>query len=124
MIRAIFSMAVVCLCARAQSTSSLLTGTVSDQTGSAVPNASVTAVNTANGQSFATTTNMQGEYSVPSIPAAVYRVTVSAAGFKVSTVNLVKIDTGVPGTVNVKLEVGAVTETVNVTGNAVALSCR
>src|SRR3954469_5306278 len=84
MIRAIFLMGIVCLGAAAQSTSSLLTGTVSDQTGSAVPNANVTAVNSATGQSFATTTNMQGEYSVPSIPAAVYRITVSAAGFKVS----------------------------------------
>jgi hypothetical protein len=119
--RLVLLAAVVAVCACAQVTSSLLTGLVTDSTGGAVPNAVVTVLNSVTGQIFTTTTNSQGDYAVPSIPAAIYRVTVSAQGFKTTTVNLVKIDASVPATVNLKLEVGTVNETIEVSAGAEVL---
>lgn len=49
---------------------------------------------------------------------SLYTVTVSHPGFKTVTVENVKVDAGVPATVRVKLEVGALTETVEVQGGA------
>src|SRR5206468_424930 len=54
----------------------------------------------------------------PSVPAATYRITVEAKGFRTSILNDVKIDTAVPATVNAKLEVGAVSETIEVSAEA------
>ncbi len=95
-----------------------VTGTVSDPTGAAVPGATVQAVNTATGATLSTTTNDKGIYTIPALPAGGYRVTVSKAGFKTETVENVALVVGVPGTVNVKLEIGAATETVQVTAGA------
>src|SRR6476620_9014289 len=70
----VFLIAVVCAAAFAQTTSSRITGTITDPAGSAVPGASITVLNTVTGQSFTTSTGNQGEYAVPSIPAAIYRL--------------------------------------------------
>ena len=50
--------------------------------------------------------------------AATYQITVSKPGFKAGLVAGVEVNAGVPGTVNVKLEIGAATETVEVVGGA------
>lgn len=95
-----------------------VTGTVSDPTGAAVPGATVQVVNLATGATLSATTNEKGIYTVPALPAGGYRVTVSKSGFKTETVENVQLVVGVPGTVNVKLEIGAATETVQVTAGA------
>src|SRR5262249_12292909 len=61
-----------------------------------------------------TITAENGTYSIPALDAGVYVVTVMLPGFKVAVINNVKIDTGVPATVRVTLEVGNATETVEV----------
>src|SRR5262245_20614048 len=114
----VFLVSVVCAALFAQTTSSRITGTITDPAGSAVPGASITVLNTDTGQSFSTTTGNQGEYAVPSIPAAVYRITVTAKGFRTSVAEDVKLDAAVPATVNMKLEVGSVSETIDVTAAA------
>ena len=101
-----------------QMSSSQIDGMVSDPTGAAVPGAEVTVVNTATDQTFKTTTNERGEFTVPTIPAATYKVTVTKPGFKAGLVVGVVLNAGVPGAVNVKLEVGQATETVEVVGGA------
>ncbi|MEK7409647.1 MAG: carboxypeptidase-like regulatory domain-containing protein [Acidobacteriota bacterium] len=102
--------------ASSQVTSSRLTGTVVDPGGAAVPLAQVKVLNVQTGQTFDTTTNERGEWAVPSISTGTYRVTVTAKGFKSAVVNNVAIEAGVPATVNVTLELGTLTETVEVTG--------
>src|SRR5215813_11757109 len=100
---------VVCLCvpAVAQTTSSLITGSVTDPESAAVPGANITIVNPVTGQSFSIVSNAQGEFTVPAVPAGTYRVTVKANGFRSAVLNDVKVDAAVPATVNVKLEVGS-----------------
>lgn len=95
-----------------------VTGTVTDPTGAAVPGATVQVVSAGTGVKLNTTTDTKGEYAVPSLPAGAYRVTVTKAGFKSVTVENVALVVGVPGTVNLKLEVGQATETVQVTAGA------
>jgi hypothetical protein len=99
-----------------QGNTSRLDGTVTDPVGAAVPGAEVAVINAATGQTIKTTTNDQGEFAVPTIPAATYRVTVTKPGFKAGLVAGVELNAGVPGTVNVKLEIGQSTETVEVVG--------
>jgi len=95
-----------------------VTGLVTDPTGAAVPGAAVEAVALATNQAARTTTNEKGEYAIPALPAGAYKITVSKAGFKTETADNVALIVGVPGTVNVKLEVGQATETVEVTAGA------
>jgi hypothetical protein len=97
---------------------SQLSGTVHDQQGAAIPNAQVTVTNKANGLKYDTTTNDRGFWVLASLPAATYRVSVAMSGFKTAITDEVKLDAGVPATVNTTLEVGALTETVEVSGGA------
>ncbi|HXS98091.1 MAG TPA: carboxypeptidase regulatory-like domain-containing protein [Candidatus Limnocylindrales bacterium] len=108
----------LCLAASAFAQTALLNGTVTDPSGAAVPGASISVSNTENGQLVQTNTNEKGDYSFPSMPAGNYRVTVTKEGFKAGVKENVNMQAGVPATVNVKLEVGAATETVVVQGGA------
>src|SRR5436305_86853 len=66
--------------ARAQSTAAL-SGTVTDPTGAAVPNATVVARNVATGVETSLTTDSSGAYLFPGLPIGSYRVEVTATGF-------------------------------------------
>ncbi|MCU1238557.1 MAG: hypothetical protein JWP63_6524, partial [Candidatus Solibacter sp.] len=98
--------------------SSRMDGVVTDPSGAAVPGAEVTVTNLATDQILKTTTTENGEWVLPSMPAAKYRITVSKPGFKAGLAASVEVNAGVPATVNMKLEVGAATETVEVVGGA------
>ena len=91
-----------------------LNGTVLDPAGAVVPGASVVAVNTATGEEHKTTSTTAGAYTLPYLPAATYNVRVSAPGFRVSEANNVILRVAQTLTVNITLEVGAVTEQVTV----------
>jgi hypothetical protein len=98
-----------------------LEGTVTDASGAVVPAAPVKVLNTATGQNFETTSNDHGYWVIASMPTAVYRVTINQAGFKAVTVNDVKVDAATPAKVNIVLQVGAVTEMVEVSSGAEVL---
>src|SRR4051794_18374438 len=94
-----------------------LTGTVLDPTGAAVSGAAVSVKNNATAQELSVTTNEQGTFTVPALASGSYTVTITpTTGFKQSILKDVKIDTGRPSNVDVKLEVGQVTESVTITG--------
>jgi hypothetical protein len=95
-------------------TTSTLDGIVSDAQGAVAAGAQVEVVNADNGQNFKTATDPRGHWVFPSLPSGNYRVTVSLAGFRTTTIEAVKLDAGVPATVNVSLEVGQVTERIEV----------
>src|SRR5438552_11425376 len=82
-------------------------GSVTDPQGGVVPGANIKVVNKLTGQTFEAITNELGFWALPSMPTATYAVTVSLLGFKSITIDNVKVDAGVPATVNAKLEVGA-----------------
>jgi hypothetical protein len=100
----VLALSVVAL---AQGTTSQIAGSVLDQNGAVISGASVTVKNIATGNEFKVTSSGSGAYSVPSLGSGVYTVTVEAQGFKKVVVQDVKLDVGVPATVNVTLEVGS-----------------
>ena len=82
-----------------------LSGTVADAAGRAVPNAKITAQNSATGQSASTETNSAGAYSLPNLPLGSYTVTVLAEGF---TGKEVKVSLTAAGEQRLDLTLGAV----------------
>src|SRR5882757_4105748 len=75
--------------AQAQTTGSVA-GTVLDQNGAFVPNATV-VVKGQSGQEFTVTTNEGGEYRIPAVENGLYTITITAKGFKKSITTNVKI---------------------------------
>ncbi len=65
-----------------------------------------------------TTTSERGEYSLPSILAGTYRVTVTKVGFKTESKINVAVNAGISVSANVRLELGQATETVEVASGA------
>ena len=101
-----------------QGATSPISGTVIDAQNAVVPNAEVTVTNATNGQTLKINTNEKGQWVLPSMLPAVYKVSVSAPGFKTQTVTDVTVNAGVPATVDTKLEVGQTTETIQVEAGA------
>lgn len=102
----------------AQSDLSSITGSVHDPSGSAVPNAKITVKNDGNGETRNATTNAQGNFTVPTIPSGFYTITVEAEGFKKYQASHNKLDAAVPLGINVALQLGAISETVDVSADA------
>ena len=102
-----------------QSGTSRITGTVTDQTGAAVPGATVTITNPATGFTKSATTNDDGDFSFPGIPPARYNMSVEAGGFKKSVVTAIRALVDSTIVKNVPLEPGDVTATVDVTSNTI-----
>ena len=92
-------------------------GTVVDSSGAAVVGADVTVVNVATGVGANNKTNGTGEYRFDNLLPGTYKVTVKSAGFRTSAVS-VEVRLNTTSTANAKLEPGASTETVEVSGEA------
>ena len=97
-----------------QTTDANLVGTIIDASGAAVPNANVEITHLATGVKSTTTTNMSGQYRFNNIPIGEYDVKVDATGFAASTVKGVGIELAKTSTVNLNLQVGAVSTTLEV----------
>jgi hypothetical protein len=93
-------------------TTTSLSGAVVDPTGSVISGAEILIKEEATGAEYRTVSAGNGTFSVPALIAGVYSVTVSANGFKQAVIKSVKIDAGIPASVNATLEVGATTDTV------------
>jgi len=96
-------------------------GTVSDNTGAVLPNASITVTNTATDVAHRTQTTAAGDYSVPDLQPGIYSVSIQAPGFSSHVVNNVTLVVAQQARVNVTLAPGAAAETVQVNAGAVAL---
>jgi hypothetical protein len=106
------------------STAGNITGTVRDQAGAAVPKAEVTIVDEKNNVSRTVTANDDGFYNAPSLPAGVYSISTSPAGFKKTISTGVELHVNENKTVNLDLQVGQVTETVTVTSEQTGVELR
>jgi hypothetical protein len=100
--------------ASGQATSGRISGTVTDSSGAVIPNAAVTVTNSATNLVRTTQTDDSGFYTVTNLPVGTYSVQVERTGFKKAnqTDNALAADTRL--TINVALEAGAVSETVEV----------
>ena len=92
----------------------VITGVVADATGAAVPDARVTITNQGTGVQTVVGTNSAGNYSTPPLILGTYRVDVSKEGFKGFFREGIVLTGGVNYRQDAKLEVGQVTETVEV----------
>ncbi len=93
-----------------------LNGTVTDPSGAVVTNAEVVATATLTGQQTKTTTNVQGEYTFPTLPPTNYSISVSASGFHTYNQTGVVLQANQALTVSIKLQLGSTKQTVNVSG--------
>lgn len=96
-----------------------ITGVVVDSSGATVANATVTVKSTALMYPRTIKTGADGAYLFDLLPPGSYEVTFTAAGFQTSTETGVVLTAGFTATVNPKLQVGAVTQTVQVEGQPV-----
>ena len=106
------------------SSTSTLSGTVTDTTGSVVAGAAVTVKNNGTGFIYKVITETNGIFSVPSLGTGVYTATVSMTGFKEAVVPDIALDAGVPKSITVTLEVGAQTESVTVEASAAVIQAQ
>ena len=105
----------------AQSSLSRIRGTVMDSQGAVVPGADVVVKDTATDTEYKTKSGEDGSFTVPALPVSIYTVTVSFAGFKQTVVAGVKTIVAETVNVEVRLEAGAASESVTVTGGAEVL---
>jgi carboxypeptidase family protein len=105
---------------RAQvSTTGKITGAVSDSSGAAVPNATVSVKSAALLAPRSTQTAGDGSYLFDLLPPGTYELTVTAPGFNTYTQTGIVLTAGFTATVNLKLQVGEVTQVVKVEGEPV-----
>ena len=100
----------------AQSTFGSLSGTVTDSSGSAIPDAKVTLTSLATGSTATLSTGGDGLYNFVNLNPGDYRLEVQKDGFKAYRREPVTIQVNQSFSINPALEVGAVTQTVEVTG--------
>jgi hypothetical protein len=101
--------------ALAQFETAAVVGVVLDKQGAAVPGAKVTLTNSATGVSVASTTDATGSYEFITVRIGAYVVTAEKAGFSLALADNVQVSVGSRRRVDLTLEVGGVTETVQVT---------
>ncbi|HYO80687.1 MAG TPA: carboxypeptidase-like regulatory domain-containing protein, partial [Bryobacteraceae bacterium] len=101
-----------------QTTDAVLTGIVTDSSGAAVANAVVAAVNTATGVRREVVSNEAGSYRIAPLVPGTYELRTSVSGFKSNVLQNVALQTGAVVKIDVTLEVGNVSERIEVTATA------
>src|SRR4051812_45659927 len=104
--------------AGAQSVSGTILGTVTDVSGSVISNAKVTVTNEGTGLTRTVTSDSNGEYTVPALPTGRYVVIAEVTGFKAATLSNIELGVDQRVRIDVKLEVGAMTESVSIQAEA------
>lgn len=102
----------------AQNDRGTITGTVQDPAGAVVPNANVVATSVDTAAEFKTVTTATGNYTIPSLPAGVYNLSVEAPGFKKITQNGIEVQVAQVARIDIKLQVGSTTESITITAEA------
>jgi hypothetical protein len=100
--------------------SASIVGSVKDATGATIANAQVLVSNPERGINRATTSNTDGEWAVPALPAGSYSLVVTSPGFRKFEAKNVVLQVAQKARVDVAMEVGAASTEVTVEGSAVA----
>jgi hypothetical protein len=118
LVRILFVLVTLAMCspvsAGAQAVSGTILGTVTDSSGSVVPGAKVTIVNEGTGLTRTIVADTSGEFTAPSLPTGRYTVIAELTGFKTLTLSNIELSVDQHARIDLKLEVGAMTESVSV----------
>ena len=106
---------------RGQEVTAGITGTILDPSGAPVPNAKVTATDTVRGVAYPTQSNPVGVFDLPRLPVGTYDVKVEAQGFESLVQHAIVLELNQRARLDLSLKVGAITQTVEVTGAAPVL---
>jgi hypothetical protein len=112
---AVFSLA---LPAAAQTDRALITGTITDPSGSPVPNAKIEALGTGNGFSRTAITTQAGTYTLAALPVGFYTASITAAGFEKLEIAKFELQVGQTKTLDARLGVSGVQTQVQVSDDA------
>jgi len=102
----------------AQTIRGTITGTVTDSTGAVVPGATVVMTHSATGVTTSAVSNPQGTYTIPLLQPGIYDVSVDLQGFKKYLRSGVVIEVAQTTRLDVSLQVGTLSEQVQVTGHS------
>ena len=94
---------------------SVIGGTVQDSSQALIPGVEITATNTQTGVVSTTITNESGAYNFAALIPGIYKVTAALAGFRTQTYNEVQLSAATPVRLNFTLDVGTVTQSVEIT---------
>ena len=97
-----------------QAVTGTILGTVTDNTGAVMPGVTVTVTQVETGRTREFITDGNGEYTAPSIPTGTYTIKAELAGFKAVTLTDIRLSVDQRARIDVKLEVGDLTESVNI----------
>src|SRR5690349_9821385 len=112
---AVVLLAICSFSAFAQEVTARLAGTIKDAAGAVVPIATVTATNANTGIVTKGASDDAGDYSFPSLAPGVYTLTVEKPGFSAAVISGITLNVAQRANVDVTLQVGQVTQTLNVT---------
>src|SRR5882762_1740324 len=112
---------VVVVTANSQTFRGAINGTVTAPSGAAVPNATVKATESATSIEHSTITSTEGQFAFQDIPLGLYKVSVTATGFPMNTIDKVEVVAGSIYTLNVQLKLGQSSTTVEVSAAAITL---
>src|SRR5207245_10005455 len=114
--------AMMLLCAAGWSqTTATIVGTVTDTSGAVVPNVGITVTSQETGLTRKTTANQSGYYVAPLLPVGHYSITAEITGFKKKIITGIVVQVNQEPRVDIVMEVGAVSESVTVSGEATQL---
>jgi len=106
------------LAAFAQTDRGTITGTITDPAGAVVPNAPIEAKNLATGAVYPSASSGTGNYTIAQLPVGTYELSVTVSGFKKYVRTGIGVEVAGIDRIDVKLEVGATTESVVVNAEA------
>jgi hypothetical protein len=101
-----------------QTNTAVIRGIVTDPTGNSVPGAQAVAVNAGTGVQYRGVTNDAGQYLLTDVPSGSYTFSVEKQGFHRYVRQQFAVNTGAALALDVKLEIGEITQAVTVTGEA------
>ncbi|HSZ63380.1 MAG TPA: TonB-dependent receptor [Terriglobales bacterium] len=104
-----------------QANQGAIAGVVMDSSGAVVPNAKLTATEKSTGTVYTTVSSSAGTYRFPNVRIGTYDITVTATGFKSPTLTGIEVQVATTAAIDVKLNAGAVTESIMVQADAPTL---
>jgi hypothetical protein len=117
-----FCVALLTVGAVAQVQNGQFTGTVTDPSGAAIPNAKVTVTNLGTGLTVTAMSNQTGLYTAKELPVGSYKIVTEAPGFRTMTNTNLALNAGTIEHVDFKMQLGEAKEVVEVTGAAAAVN--